>query len=89
MNNFLPRVSKTANQKKLKFRGAKLWNEIDEDIKHKTFNSFKKCFKEKIVPHYWLGFDSSGTPTVTKLIKSSSTIRTLMCVILFFLSRNV
>ena len=52
LNYFLPRVSKTAGQKKLEFRGAKLWNEIDEDIKHKTFNSFKKCFKEKIVSHY-------------------------------------
>ena len=52
LNYFLPRVSKTAGQKKLEFRGAKLWSEIDEDIKHKTFNSFKKCFKEKIVSHY-------------------------------------
>ena len=47
LNYFLPRVSKTAGQKKLEFQGAKLWNDIDEDIKHKTFNSFKKCFKEK------------------------------------------
>ena len=32
---FLPRVSKTAGQKKKKeFPGAKLWNKIDEDIKH-------------------------------------------------------
>ena len=52
MNYFLPRVSKTAGKKKLEFRGAKLWNEINEDIKHKTFNSLKKCFKEKIVSHY-------------------------------------
>ena len=82
LNYFLPRVSKTAGQKKLEFWGAKLWNEIDEDIKHKTFNSLKKCFKEKIVSHYWLGFDSSGTEI--KLIESSSTTRILMRVHSFF-----
>ena len=52
LNYLLPRVSKTAGQKKLEFRGAKLWNEIDENIKYKTFNSFKKCFKEKIELQY-------------------------------------
>ena len=87
LNYFLPCVSKTAGQKKLEFRGAKLWNEIDEDIKHKTFNSFKKCFKEKIVSHYSLGFDSSGT--VIKLMESSSTMRILMRAHSFFLSLSV
>ena len=47
-NYFLPPASKTAGQEKKEFRGTKLWNEIDEDIKHKTFNSFKKCFKIKL-----------------------------------------
>ena len=51
LNYFLPRVSKTVGKKKKEFRGAKLWNEIVEDIKHKTFNFFKKCYKEKIVSH--------------------------------------
>ena len=46
LNYFLLCVSKTAGQKKNN------WNKIDEDIKHKTFNSFKKCFKEKIVSQY-------------------------------------
>ena len=32
---------------KLEFRGAKLWNEIDEDIRYKTFNSFKKMVYRK------------------------------------------
>ena len=56
MNYILPRVSKPAGQKKLEFRGAKLWNEIDEDIKHKTFNFFKKFFNEKIVSRYLTWF---------------------------------
>ena len=43
-NYFLPPASKTAGQKKKEFRGTKLWNEIDEDIKHKTL----KCFKIKL-----------------------------------------
>ena len=51
LNYFLPCVSKTAGKKKLEFRGAKPWNEIDEDIKHKTFISFKKYSKEKILYH--------------------------------------
>ena len=38
--------------KKLDFQGAKLWNEVDEDIRHKKFNTFRKCFKEKIIAQY-------------------------------------
>ena len=34
LSNFLlPRVSKNAGQKKLGFRGVKLWNSVDESLK--------------------------------------------------------
>ena len=32
-NYFLPRVSESTGQKKAKFRGVKLWNEISEKLK--------------------------------------------------------
>ena len=32
-NYFLPQVSKSAGQNKIKFRGAKLWKEISENLK--------------------------------------------------------
>ena len=46
-NCFLPRVSKSAGQNKIEFRGAKLGKEISENLKNQPFNSFKKQFKEK------------------------------------------
>ena len=44
-NYFLPRVSESTGQKKVEFRGVKLWNEISENLKNKSFNSFEKQFK--------------------------------------------
>ena len=51
-NYFLPRVSKSAGQKKVEFRGVKLWNDISENLKNKPFNSFKKQFKENLIKEY-------------------------------------
>ena len=45
-NYFLSRVSKTVGQNKLKYRGVKLWNQISEKLKCKSFNLFKKLYKE-------------------------------------------
>ena len=41
-NYFLPRVFKTAVQHKFEYRGVKLWNNISEELKNKSFNFFKK-----------------------------------------------
>ena len=51
-NYFLPRVSKSARQNKIKFRGAKLWKGISENLKNKPSNSFKKLFKENLLRDY-------------------------------------
>ena len=48
LNYFLPRISKTAGQKKIEFPGAKLWNEIDEDINIKRLNPSKNVSKKKL-----------------------------------------
>ena len=48
-NYFLPRVSKSAGQKKVEFRGVKLRNEISENLQNKPFNSFEKQFKKKLI----------------------------------------
>ena len=40
-NYFLSRVSKTACQHKLNYRGVKLRNEIKDELKNKSFNQFK------------------------------------------------
>ena len=45
-NYFLPRVSKSAGQNKIEFRGAKLWKKISKNLKNKPFNSLKKQFKK-------------------------------------------
>ena len=51
---FLPRVSESAGQNKIKFRGrpTKLWKEISENSKNKLFNSFKKQCKENLLRDY-------------------------------------
>ena len=41
-NYFLSRVNKTVGQNKLKHCGLKLWNQISEKLKCKSFNLFKK-----------------------------------------------
>ena len=53
-NYFLPRVSKTAGQHKFEYRGVKLWNNISEELKNKSFNFFKTHFKLKILGEYEL-----------------------------------
>ena len=37
-NYFLYRVNKTVGQNKLEYRGVKLWNQISEKLKYKSFN---------------------------------------------------
>ena len=53
-NNFLPWVSESTGQKKVEFRGVKLWNEISENLKNMPFNSFEKQFKENLIRECWL-----------------------------------
>ena len=45
-NYFLSRVNKTVGQNKLEYRGVKLWNQINEKLKCKSFYLFKKLIKE-------------------------------------------
>ena len=45
-NYFLSRVNKTVGQNKLEYRGVKLWNQISEKLKCKSFNLFKKLYEE-------------------------------------------
>ena len=45
-NYFLSRVNKTVGQNKLEYREVKLWNQISEKLKYKSFNLFKKLHKE-------------------------------------------
>ena len=45
-NYFLSRVNKTVGQNKLEYRGIKLWNQISEKLKCKSFNLYKKLYKE-------------------------------------------
>ena len=45
-NYFLSRVNKTVGRSKLEYRGVKLWNQISEKLKYKSFNLFKKLYKE-------------------------------------------
>ena len=51
-NYFFPRVSKTARQHKFEYRGVKLWNNMSEELKNKSFNFFIKHFKLKILGEY-------------------------------------
>ena len=44
-NYFLSRVNKTVGQNKLEYRGVKLWNQISEKLKCKSFNLFKKAIQ--------------------------------------------
>ena len=48
-NYFSPRVSKSAGQNKIEFRGAKQWKEISANFKIKPFHSFKKQLKESLL----------------------------------------
>ena len=51
-NYFLSRVNKIAWQHKLNYRGVKLWNEIKDELKNKSFNQFKKQFKNLLINTY-------------------------------------
>ena len=45
-NYFLSGVNKTVGQNKIEYRGVKLWNQISKKLKCKSFNLFKKLYKE-------------------------------------------
>ena len=51
-NFFSPRVSKNAGQKKLGYRGVKLWNSLDESLKSKSLILFKKNYKKNRLQLY-------------------------------------
>ena len=51
-NYFLPRVNKSVCQNSIAFCGAKMWNEIDNDLKNQNFRVFKKHFKLKLLEQY-------------------------------------
>lgn len=51
-NYYLHRACKDAGQKTLQFRGVKLWNDIDNNIKNKGFIEFKKRYKELLMENY-------------------------------------
>ena len=51
-NFFLPRVSKNVGQKKLGYRGVKLWNGLNESLKSKSLILFKKNYKKSLFQLY-------------------------------------
>ena len=51
-NYFLSRVNKIACQHKLNYREVKLWNEIKDELKNKSFNQFKKQIKNWLIYTY-------------------------------------
>ena len=51
-NYFLSCINKIACQHKLNYRGVKLWNEIKDELKNKSFNQFKKQFKNLLINTY-------------------------------------
>ena len=51
-NFFLLQVSKNAKQKKLGYRGVKLWNGLDESLKSKSLILFKKKYKKSLLQLY-------------------------------------
>ena len=51
-NYFLSRVNKIACQHKLNYREVKLWNEIKDELKNKSFNQFKKQIKNLLIYTY-------------------------------------
>ena len=48
-NHFLPRVNKSICQNSIAFCGAKMRNEIDNDLKKSKFSCFQKTLQTKIV----------------------------------------
>ena len=51
-NYFMSRENKTVGQNKLEYRGVKLWNQISKKLKCKSFNLFKKVYKEFLLSAY-------------------------------------
>ena len=51
-NFFLARVLKNAGQKKLEFRGIKLCNSLDKNLKSKSFILFEKTTKKNLLHLY-------------------------------------
>ena len=51
-NYFLPRVSKKTGHKKLQYRGVKLWNEIDVNLKKLPLHTFNKQYKNALLSTY-------------------------------------
>ena len=49
---FKPRVNKSIGKELLVYRGAKLWENIDNSIKSLTWYSFKKRFKRRLISNY-------------------------------------
>ena len=51
-NYFLPRASKKTGHKKLQYRGVKLWNEIDVNLKKLPLHTFNKQYKNALLSTY-------------------------------------
>ena len=51
-NYFLSRVNIISCQHKLNYRGVKLWNEIRDELKNKSFNQFKTQIKNLLINTY-------------------------------------
>ena len=49
---FKPRVNKSNGKELLVYRGAKLWENLDNSIKSLSWYSFKKRFKRIIISNY-------------------------------------
>ena len=51
-NYYLPRASKKAGHNKLEYRGVKLWNEIDANLKKLLLYTFNKQYKNALLSTY-------------------------------------
>ena len=49
---FEPRVKKSIEKELLDYRGAKLWENIDNSIKSLSWYSFKKRLKRRLISNY-------------------------------------
>ena len=51
-NYYLPHTSKKAGHNKLEYRGVKLWNEIDVNLKKLPLYTFNKQYKNALLSTY-------------------------------------
>ena len=51
-NYYLPRASKKTGHKKLEYRGVKLWNKIDVNLKKLPLHTFNKQYKNALLSTY-------------------------------------